>query len=296
MIRAKLSAPYREDARYGSATVNVTNHCNLACQHCFIYRDGNPNEAPRSIRAEMSDDDMLETLEGLRDRHGISTMLWMGGEPLLKKKLLARGIGLFKRNTITTNGVIPLPDFGPTVHYVVSLDGPEDLNDALRGVGTFKRVLGNLSRLPAGFGSTVQVQCVVTRRNQHRLGELVEALRATPVGWMTFTFYVPCRDDTSGNAWDTNEERAWAVEEVRRLKTQHGGFIRNTSRSLDLMLPGRCEAVTANCPASRLVLPLWLDGDHFATPSCCYGNDVDCDRCGAWVVFQLAERSGMAAG
>ena len=26
------------------------------------------------------------------------------------------------------------------------------------------------------------------------------------------------------------------------------------------------------------------------TPFCCYGNDVDCERCGAWIVFHLAAR------
>src|SRR5665213_678051 len=237
MIRAILSGHYSDDARYASGTVNVTNHCNLACKHCFIYRDGNPNEAPKSIRSEMSDADMIETITGLRDRHGIKSMLWMGGEPMLKRRLLAAGVRLFERNTITTNGTIPLTDFGPSVHYVVSLDGPEDLNDALRGTGTFRRVAATLSRLKAGFGSTVQVQCVVTRRNQDRLEELIDVLRGTPIGWMTFSFYVPTRDDTSENAWKTNTDRADAVREILRLKALHPAFIRNSARSLQLMLP-----------------------------------------------------------
>lgn len=290
MIHAVLSGHYRDDGRYGSAMVNITNHCNLSCKHCFIYRDGNPNEAPESIRAEMSDADMLETLAELRDRHGLSSMLWMGGEPLLKHRLLAAGVKLFPRNTITTNGTVPLKDFGPSVHYVVSLDGPEDLNDALRGEGTFRRVLRNLAGLPEDFSSTVQVQCVVTRRNQDRLEELVEILREIPIGWMTFSFYVPMKDDDSGNAWTSNAERAGAVAEVLRLKTKYPAFIRNTRRSLELMLPGACEAVTARCPTQLRLLPLWLEGDHFTTPFCCYGNDVDCSRCGAWVVFEFAAR------
>jgi sulfatase maturation enzyme AslB (radical SAM superfamily) len=290
MIRAELRSHYREDANYPAAMVNITNHCNLSCKHCFIYRDGNPNEAPESIRAEMSDAHMLETLTGLRDRHGISSMLWMGGEPLLKRRLLAAGVRLFARNTITTNGTIPLPDFGPAVHYVVSVDGPEELNDELRGAGTYRRVLRNISGLSVGFTSTVQAQCVVTRRNQHRLEELVGALRATRVGWMTFSFYVPKRDDTSGNAWESNAERVSAVREVQRLKTLHGAFVRNSARSLELMLPPHCEVVTARCLTRDRLLPLWLEGDHFVTPFCCYGNDVDCSRCGAWVVFEFAAR------
>ena len=148
MIRAELKGHYRTDARYPAAIVNITNRCNLSCRHCFVYRDANPNETPESIHDELGDADILETLTALRDRHGILSMLWMGGEPLLKPRLLAEGIRLFARNTITTNGTAPLIDFGPSVLYVVSLDGPEDLNDAIRGEGVFRRVVRNLARIP----------------------------------------------------------------------------------------------------------------------------------------------------
>jgi len=296
MIRAELKGHYRMDARYPAAIVNITNRCNLSCRHCFVYRDANPNETPESIHDELADADILETLTALRDRHGILSMLWMGGEPLLKPRLLAEGIRLFARNTITTNGTAPLIDFGPSVLYVVSLDGPEDLNDAIRGEGVFRRVVRNLARIPEGFSSPVQVQCVVTKRNEKRLEELVEALREARVGWMTFSFYVPRADDTGTDVWETNEERAFAVREVQRLKAKYPGFVRNTTRSLELMLPPHAERVTAACPARDNILPLYLEGDHFTTPFCCYGNDVDCARCGAWVVFHLAARmEGTAA-
>jgi MoaA/NifB/PqqE/SkfB family radical SAM enzyme len=288
--RVRLSGHYRDDARYPAAIVNVTNRCNLACAHCFVFRDGNPNEAPASVRGEMEDDDILATLAALRDRHGIVSMLWMGGEPLLRRTLVARGVSLFPRNTITTNGTIPLIDFGRDVLYVVSLDGPEDLNDALRGAGTFRRVMRTLARLPAAFASPVQVQCVVTRRNQDRLEELVRSVHGTGVAWITFSFYVPRAGDTSDDAWPTNDDRRAAVEEVMRLKARHPAFVRNSARSLALMLPPDAKRVTDACPAREEVLPLYLEGRRFVTPFCCYGNDVDCDRCGAWVVFHLAAK------
>jgi sulfatase maturation enzyme AslB (radical SAM superfamily) len=288
MIEARLTGRYREDRRYAAAMVNVTNHCNLACRHCFVFREGNPNQAPRRIRDEPPQAALLAVLAALRDRHGIVSMLWMGGEPLLKPDLLAEGVRLFRRNTITTNGTVPLLDLGPAVLYVVSLDGPEDLNDALRGAGVYRRVMRNLSLLPEGFASPVQVQCVVTRLNEGRLGELVEALREARVGWMTFSFYVPRAGEAGPEVWPSVEARAAAVQEVMALKRAHPGFVRNTQRSLELMLSPRAQRVTAACPASENLLPLYLEGDHLTTPFCCYGNDVDCERCGAWVVFHLA--------
>ncbi|HZR81578.1 MAG TPA: radical SAM protein [Candidatus Binatia bacterium] len=294
MMTVRLTGHYRAGRRYPAAIVNVTNRCNLACAHCFVFRDGNPNAAPASVRDEPSDDEILATLAALRDRHGIASMLWMGGEPLLRRRLVERGLSLFARNTVTTNGTVPLPDFGPDVLFVVSLDGPEDLNDALRGAGTYRRVMRTLDRLPVDFSSPVQVQCVVTRRNERRLGELVEAVRATRVGWITFSFYVPRAGERGVDAWATNAERAAAVHAVMRLKRLHPGFVRNSTRSLELMLPPLAERVTAACPARDAVLPLYLEGAEFVTPFCCYGNDVDCERCGAWVVFDLSARAGRA--
>jgi MoaA/NifB/PqqE/SkfB family radical SAM enzyme len=289
MIPVAIESPYREDAAYSTVVVNVTERCNLRCVHCFVYRDANPGSPERRrAREEPSDDEILAALTVLRERHGIRAALWMGGEPLLRGSLLRRGARLFARNTVTTNGTLVLPDLGANVLYVVSLDGPEDVNDALRGRGTYRRVMGNLSKLRGELESPVQVQCTVTRRNQRRLEELVRALRETRVGWMTFSFYVPRAGERGPDAWEDNTERAVAVREVMRLKRAYPGYVRNSQRSLELMLPPHAARVTAACPARTHVLPLYLEGRGFRTPQCCYGNDVDCERCGGWVVFHLA--------
>ena len=287
--RVHLSNGFRADTRYPAMFVNVTNRCTLECKHCFVYRDDNPNEK-QTARNEIPDDELLTIIEALRDRHGVHVMLWMGGEPLLRRNVVERGVKLFDRNTVVTNGTVPLVDLGPGPQalYVISLDGPPEVNDAVRGRGVFDRVMRTLDRVPEDFSTPIQVQCTVTRANQDHLEALVALLRGTRVGWITFSFYVPPAGDTSDLAWPTLEDRMVAVDTVRGLKEQHPGFVRNRSRALDLMSPERAPAVTAACPAKRMVLPLYLEGDHLVTPFCCYGNDVDCDRCGAWVVFEMA--------
>lgn len=272
--------------RYPAAMVNVTNHCNLRCQHCFVFRDGNPND----FAGEMKPERMLAELARLRDRHGIRRMLWMGGEPMLRWRMLERGLALFERNTITTNGTIPLQDFGPDLTYVISLDGPRDVNDPVRGEGVFDRVMTTVAALPEGFRPTVMVQCVLHRENQHRLEDLVRELLPTRVQGLTFSFYVPRAGEVSPRAWETVEEREAAVDIVCDLKRRYPGFIWNSARSLELMRPATARLVTDHCPMQQVMLPLYLEGDHFTTPFCCYGNDVDCSRCGAWGVFAMAAK------
>ena len=56
------------------------------------------------------------------------------------------------------------------------------------------------------------------------------------------------------------------------------------------MLSENSQAFTDGCLSKQYVLPLYLEGSDFVTPYCCYGNNVDCDLCGAWVGFWLAAK------
>jgi MoaA/NifB/PqqE/SkfB family radical SAM enzyme len=271
------------------AMVNVTNRCTLKCRHCFVYRDGNPNQRPGRLADEMDTHTMLQTLEQLRDRHLIHTMVWMGGEPLLRKDVLTEGVKLFTKNTIVTNGTIDLIDLGPCV-YVVSLDGLESVNDPVRGKGSFKRVMRTIGRIPDAFEPTVQVQCVVSRENENRLEELLQLLIDTKVDGLVYSFYIPRKNDTSSLAWKTPEEREPAVRRVMELKRRHPKFVWNTLDSLELMLPATSKEVTDNCLLKTYLLPLYLNGKEFEVPFCCAGNDADCDMCGMWGVFHSAAK------
>jgi MoaA/NifB/PqqE/SkfB family radical SAM enzyme len=276
-----------EVRQYPAALINVTNKCTLRCKHCFVFRDSNPNDP----RGEMDDATALKKIAERKERHGIETVLWMGGEPLLRPHVLREGTKMFSRNIVTTNGTIDLIELTRTT-YVVSIDGPPELNDHIRGKGCFEKIMKTLSRVPEEFGPTVMCQCAVTKVNEDALEELVELLLPTRAEGMTFSFYVPTKNDTSELTWGSLERRDKAVREVMRLKEKYRGFIWNSSGGLELTLSPNAKSVTDNCPALMFLLPLYLDGDEFVSPFCCYGNDVDCDLCGSWAVFNLAAKLG----
>jgi MoaA/NifB/PqqE/SkfB family radical SAM enzyme len=271
--------------QYSAAIINITNKCTLRCKHCFVFRESNPNNP----RGEMDDATMLSKIAERKERHGFDTVLWMGGEPLLRPDVLREGTKLFSKNIVTTNGTVDLIDL-PRCTYVVSIDGPPALNDSVRGEGSFDKAMKTLARAPEEFGPTVMCQCAVTKVNEDALEELVEMMRPTRAEGMTFSFYVPTANDTSELTWGSLKRRDKAVREVMRLKEKYRGFIWNNSRALELTLSENAKAVTDDCPGKKFLLPMYLDGDKFVSPFCCYGNDVDCDLCGAWAIFSIAAK------
>ncbi len=271
---------------YPLALVNITNRCSLNCKHCFVFREGNPNTPTE--KNEMPAEKMIKELKTLKRRHGIASMLWMGGEPLLRQDVLELGVKLFPRNVIATNGTIPIPDIDHKITWVISLDGPEHMNDEIRGKGSFKKAIHTLNNLPDNFSNKLQCQCAITKKNEDNIEELAEILlKETPVHNLVLSFYVPKKNDTSEFAWNTLEERDSAVKMAIALKKKYPTFIPNREIALELMLSQNALQYTRDCCLKKFMLPLYLGEEGFETPFCCYGNDVDCDLCGSFGVFHI---------
>ncbi len=286
------------DRSYRSALVNVTNVCNLSCSHCFVFRDTNPN-LPQD---KMDDATMLHQLETLRDRHGIKSMLFMGGEPMIRKQLVLQAMPLFESSSIVTNGTYGIPSV-PGHLVTVSLDGPEEMNDAIRGEGVFQQVKQAVFERPdPNDGTTVMLQMTVTKSNADGVEEFVEAVKDWPVSGVAFTFYVPRKGERSDLAWSDLRERDPVIHRVIALRRRYPEVVKANVGALERMLSDRAiESTGANGEHCSLknMLPLYMgDGGAFERTFCCYGNDVDCTRCGAYAVFNAAyhraQRDGAA--
>ena len=272
------------DEEFPAALVNVTNVCNLSCTHCFVFRADNPNRP----KDRMDDDTMLHQLEVLRDRHHIRSMLFMGGEPMIRQRLVLEAMQLFERSSIVTNGTYGIPS-APGHLVTVSLDGPEGMNDAIRGKGVFQKVKQAVFERDANDGTIVMLQMTITKQNAPGIEEFVETVKDWPVAGVAFTFYVPTKDDRTGLGWDDLRERDEVVRRVIAVKRAYPSLVKSNVGALELMLSGRSLEATGEhgepCSVRRM-LPLYMgEGGNFERPFCCYGNDVDCSKCGAYAVF-----------
>lgn len=275
------------DREFRSALVNVTNLCNLSCKHCFVFREDNPNQP----RDKMDDAAMLDQLRFLRDKHGIKAMLFMGGEPMIRKKLVLEGVRMFERPSIVTNGTYGIPRV-PGCLVTVSLDGPEDLNDPIRGQGVFKKVQEAVFARDPNDGTIVMLQMSITRENAPGIEEFVQEVKDWPITGIAFTFYVPTRNDTSDQVWSDLSDRDEVVRRVILVKKKYPDRVKSNIGALELMLSDTALKYTGengeNC-LMKETLPLYMgEGGQFERTFCCYGNDVDCSRCGAYSVFNTA--------
>jgi MoaA/NifB/PqqE/SkfB family radical SAM enzyme len=139
-----------------SISFTITNACNLRCQMCAQWsREGYMHENKQRLRNEMGLADWMNVVDQLSD-HRIKSILIRGGEPFLYPQIIEllqyiHSKGIFV--AIDTNGTM-LERFAEEIvrigdiHLTVSVDGPPEIHDAVRGVkGTFDRVEAGLHSL-----------------------------------------------------------------------------------------------------------------------------------------------------
>jgi sulfatase maturation enzyme AslB (radical SAM superfamily) len=268
-----------EGTKYLALLLDITHRCTLRCRHCFYFRDA------RSKSEDFPSGRFLERVDELQKHYGAVAALWEGGEPMLRKDVLAPGVEKFAMNVIPTNGTIPIPRL-PKSKIVVALDGPEKINDMIRGRGSYRRAIKNTARNVAETDNTIHFQCTICRLNQDFLEALVIDRIERNITKLLFTFYVPENGERSEFGWNTNEERDPMVERVLNLKNKYPDFILNTVAETECMFSDKCAPYTSNCFLKANVLPIKANLEE--RMFCCYGDNPDCERCGSWAVFHYA--------
>jgi len=122
---------------------DVTRKCNLKCQHCYAFKEGDHSE-------ELSLEQVYKTIDDLKKIQPY-LIVYGGGEPFARKDL----IDILKRTKevlncrikILTNGTMltieVMQEIKPYIDFVqISLDGKKENHDFLRGHnGSFEKAV-----------------------------------------------------------------------------------------------------------------------------------------------------------
>lgn len=147
--------------------------------------------------------DIKQFLSGLEKSFLIRPSIHLfGGEPLLHKEFLDVLKDIKRRRlkcTLTTNG-IRLKKFANELAEIgvdfinVSIDGPEHIHDAGRGLrGGFRKAVDGISELAAKKTSKkpiINVNCTITSMNYLQLEDIVKLFQAMEINSLTFQHLV----------------------------------------------------------------------------------------------------------
>ncbi|MFH1115082.1 MAG: radical SAM protein [Pseudomonadota bacterium] len=229
------------------AGYKITHKCNLRCSHCPYWRRSGP---------ERDFEGVMETLVRL-SKMGVKILILEGGEPLLwssgnktLRDVVAAARRLFSSVCITTNGTLAWQDVGADRVWV-SLDGPRDIHDELRGRSVFDKVLENLDREGRcrAFISTT-----INTRNAAHIPDLVVMLKGLAAG-VTIQFHYPY-NGLPDELFIPSSERAPVLDELIRLKRE-GYPVANSYNSLNELKRARwtCEdGLLANAEPDGTIL------------------------------------------
>ncbi|MGE5238445.1 MAG: radical SAM protein [Chloroflexota bacterium] len=169
--------------------LQITDRCNLRCRHCYLGATEGHDLSMDQLKGVLR---QFEELQGLR-------LMITGGEPLMHMQFweFAEALPAYQfRKVLLTNGLLLRKDMLRSLHVdeiQFSVDGMKKGHDALRGAGTYERVMQKI-RDAMLEGCTVSVATMIHSEN---LGEFDEMQRTfMDLGVKEWTVDVPTATGT----------------------------------------------------------------------------------------------------
>ena len=213
-----------------SLTFELTHLCNLACDYCDRH-------TPMSN--EMTREQILKALAEFIDL-GTRKVKFDGGEPLAHKHIDEFVAWLIERDISTgmnTNGIL-VPKKIETIKQLsqvrISLDGPRDNHDSMRGKGSFdKAIRGAVAARDAGVPK-VDFTCVIGKHNANAIDELIDLVEELELS----VIFQPARpslflgNDRDGKAFVPNQSEIMTAFGRVEARKRQGKAVGNRWSSL----------------------------------------------------------------
>ncbi len=179
---------------------HLTERCNLACRHC--YQEGGPGLEMSLFERREVVEEVFETLAAWAQDHDISfspAFNITGGEPLLIPDLLPLLAEIASRGAevhLLTNGTLIDRDRARELARAgikgvqVSIEGPEEVHDHLRGRGSFAAALRGVRAL-LEKGHVVTLNTTLSAANADAFPEMIDLARTLGVQKLGCSRLVP---------------------------------------------------------------------------------------------------------
>lgn len=224
---------------------SVASRCNLHCAGCYAWAGG---ACGKTAEPDLPAGEWARIFEEASSL-GVSFLLLAGGEPLLRRDVMAAAarqgklvFPVFTNGTLVDDAYLALFDEHRHLIPILSIEGGREDTDARRGQGTAAAIDAAMAGLQARrilFGASV----TVTRENLNTVlaPSFVRALRDKGCGAVFFVEYVPAEPGT--------EHLTLTEEETAALNSAAHALEASLPDMVILSFPGD-EAAMGGCLAS----------------------------------------------
>jgi radical SAM protein with 4Fe4S-binding SPASM domain len=212
---------------------HLTERCNLRCRHCYQEAAHVQEMAPAVVKNEI--DGATEMLKAWEKEYGITvspSIHFTGGEPFLFEGLwdvVAYAKEQGYTVALMTNGCLIRPEGAQRAARLgiadiqVSLEGPENIHDSIRGKGSFQKAAKGVEML-AKAGNRVYANVTLSRRNVDMIETTVECSQHLGFHGIGFSRVVPCgRGMALLDDFLTAQELKAAYQRINALHSSHYG-------------------------------------------------------------------------
>ena len=216
LIYRRFRYLYLNDTSPVVASIKVTQRCNLRCTHCTWV-----NKVTQDLPLKR----WKKIIDAIYDR-GCFVVFIEGGEPTLREDLSEiiryikeKGMGC----VLFSNGTRHLPDADLDAVWI-SIDGTRKSHDAVRGKGSYEKVMSTLERYPE---KNMFSMTTLSKTNASEIESICEELSLTSLKGLIFNFMYPYKDISSRVL--AREERVVIARELMGLKTKYPKIISSDS-------------------------------------------------------------------
>ena len=167
---------------------NITNRCNLLCDHCYMAADAhtNPNE--------LTDEETIALVDQMGER-GLPALFLSGGEPMMRKNfwdILETARSHDIRVTVSTNCTLVDRDTakrlkGNGIDWIAtSLYGPAEFHDAMVGVPGTRDSVVEAIKVLREEGVGVAIKTAISKATWPYVYDLIAEAKALDVGLLYF--------------------------------------------------------------------------------------------------------------
>ncbi|MEL7569645.1 MAG: radical SAM protein [Eubacteriaceae bacterium] len=224
---------------------SISSACNLRCKGCYA-RQNNICADDKSVN-ELTDSEWISIFKQAA-KLGISFILLAGGEPLMRRSLIASAgkikdilFPVFTNGTLIDSEYIHVFSKNRNLVPIVSIEGGEDATDERRGDGVYEKLLTAMDELKRNdiiFGSSI----TVTSKNIEQTASdvFLDEIYSKGCRVIFYIEYVPTDASTKNLAID-DEQRMFLEDRLVALREKFADIL-FVSFPGDEKLSGGCLA------------------------------------------------------